>query len=445
MSRFSWDEKTNPHDLEYMSEVDAALRRTGSRWTFWLSGGIVLLFSVFVIWAYFIKLDEATKAMGQVIPSQGVQLIQNQEGGTVLEMAVHETQVVEPGQLLAKIDTVSIASSIRDLMNKKFEHEAALIRLSAESLGTEPVFPQDMIDRYPQAVNGQLQFYQSRKEQFHGEDLTLKEQIVQRRDELVGLLSQKRQLEESLIIIKQQEADVLPLYRRGSYSKMDYLNLMQRIVGMEGELEQVGQNISRAQSAISEAEEHLNNKSSERQAAIADEIAKRRTELNSINQQLAAGGSRATRADMRAPMKGIIKRILIKQGGVARAGETIMELLPIEDTLEVEARIKPTDIGFLRIGQKAVVKVSAYDSNIYGSLDAVLIQISADTIEDKRGESFYIARLRTDKSTLVHEGKVLPIIPGMTVTVDILTGKKSVLDYLLKPLIKSQLPVFKEQ
>lgn len=428
----------DPEDLEYMSEVDAALRRRGHPWAFALSFVIVCIFVIFLIWAYFSSLDEATRGVGQVIPSQGTQLIQNQDGGTILEMFVHENQVVEQGELLARIDTVGIASSLRDLTNKKIENEVALARLQAEADGTELTFSQELIDQHPEAVANQLQVYRTRREQFEGEDRALQALLEQRDRERQELLASRKKTEDSLLITRQQEANVRSLAERGVYSQMDYLNLKQRIVALEGELAALVQNISRAQSAVAEAQERLKNRHSERQAQIADEVSRRRVELNSLNEQLAAGGSRATRADLRAPMKGIVTRILIKQGGVARPGETIMELLPIEDTLEVEARIRPADIGFLKPGQKAMIKISAYDYEIYGGLEADLIQISAGTVEDKRGEAAYLVRLRTRKNALVYNGQPLPIMPGMTVTVDILTGEKSVLDYLLKPILKSE-------
>lgn len=437
MGIFSKD-RIEVQDIEYMNEVDAALRRRSHPMAITLSLSLVLFLVLFVIWAYFTDLDEATRGTGQIIASQGTQLIQNQEGGTIREVLVEENQVVEAGEVLAHIDSTGIASSLRDLENKKIENEVAIARLDAEAEGKDLVFSQEYIDKYPEAVSNQLEVYRARREQFEGEDRTLKASLDQRQLEVQELLASRKRTEDNLLITKQKIESVRPLVQRGIYSQLDFLNLQQSAVGLEGELQAIVESITRGQSAVAEAGERLKNRHSERQASIAEELSRRRIELSSTKEQLLAGGSRATRAALRAPMKGVVTRIILKQGNVARPGETVMELLPIDDTLEVEARIRPADIGFLKPGQKAMIKISAYDFGIYGGLEADLIQISAGTIENRRGEAFYLVRLRTRENELLYQGEPLPIIPGMTVSVDIITGNKTVLDYLLKPILKSE-------
>ncbi len=182
------------------------------------------------------------------------------------------------------------------------------------------------------------------------------------------------------------------------------------------------------------------------EAEINAEITKRRTELNSLKETLAAGGDRVTRTELRSPVRGTVKQIYINTvGGVVKPGEAIMEIVPLDDTLLVEARVRPADVAFLHPGQKAMVKVSAYDFSIYGGLEAELEQISADTIEDKRGDFYYLVKVRTRKNSIVYRKEHLPIIPGMVTTVDILTGKKTVLDYILKPILKARQNALRER
>mgnify|MGYP002607367683 CR=1 FL=1 len=198
--------------------------------------------------------------------------------------------------------------------------------------------------------------------------------------------------------------------------------------------------------AAEEAKQRLTLRKAEMEAEINAEISKRRTELNSLKETLAAGGDRVTRTELKSPVRGTVKQIYINTvGGVVKPGEAIMEIVPLDDTLLVEARVRPADVAFLHPGQKAMVKISAYDFSIYGGLEADLEQISADTIEDKRGEFFYLVKVRTHKNAISYRKEQLPIIPGMVTTVDILTGKKTVLDYILKPILKARQNALRER
>jgi adhesin transport system membrane fusion protein len=214
----------------------------------------------------------------------------------------------------------------------------------------------------------------------------------------------------------------------------------------KGELDTLDVSIPRAEAAASEAEHRIALRRAELDAALMDEMNKRSIELASLRESLSAGSDRVTRTELRSPVRGTVKQIYINTvGGVVKPGESIMEIVPLNDTLLVEARVRPQDVAFLHPGQKAMVKVSAYDFSIYGGLDGVLEQISADTIEDKRGEFYYLVKVRTPRTAIEHNGESLPIMPGMMTTVDILTGKKTVLDYLLKPILKAKQNALREK
>ena len=234
--------------------------------------------------------------------------------------------------------------------------------------------------------------------------------------------------------------------QRKIYSRVDYLGLEQKVVSLQGDIESLASSIPKAKAAAEEAKQRLTLRKAEMEAEINAEISKRRTELNSLKETLAAGGDRVTRTELKSPVRGTVKQIYINTvGGVVKPGEAIMEIVPLDDTLLVEARVRPADVAFLHPGQKAMVKVSAYDFSIYGGLEAELEQISADTIEDKRGEFFYLVKVRTHKNAISYRNEQLPIIPGMVTTVDILTGKKTVLDYILKPILKARQNALRER
>jgi adhesin transport system membrane fusion protein len=429
-----------------MSDVDAALFRRGHPLAYIVSIATFLFFFVLVIWANFADLDEVTRGNGQVIPSQRVQEISNLEGGLLAETLVSENQIVERDQVLARISNEQAESTVRDHLNKQAEAETAILRLEAERNGSELKFPKGMEDTHLQIVTDQLSLYNSRKTQFEGEMRALEAQLEQKNNEMAEAQARRGQLEENLRLVMEQRNIARPLMLKGTFSRVDYLKLEQQVATLQGDVAGVAQSIARARNGAQEIQERINQRRSEKTSQIQEEINKRRLELNSIRETLAFGGDRTKRMDVRAPMRGTIKRILINTvGGVIKPGETVIELVPLDDTLLIEARIKPMDIAFLHPDQKAVIKITAYDFSIYGGLEGHVEQISADTIEDKKGETYYLVKLRTRKNAIVYRGENLPIIPGMTASVDILTGKKSVLDYLLKPILKAKQNALRER
>ncbi len=432
-------ESANPQDLEYMSEVDVAMKSSGHPFAYILSASTILFFIVFLIWASIATLDEITRGTGQIIPSQRTQEIQNLEGGILQEMLVREGEIVNESQLLARLSPDIIRASVRDAEAKKRDNEIALIRLQAELDGKTPEFSEELRRSAAQSISDQMATYNARMAQFAGETRAIEAQVEQRNREVEEGLAKKQQLEDNLRLTLQRRDTVLPLVEKKIYSRLDYLAIEQQVAQLRGDLNTVAQTISKSRSAVQEAEQRLANRQSEIRTTITEEMNKRRSEITSLNETIAASGDRLKRTAIAAPVKGTVKRILINTiGGVIKPGETILELVPLDDTLMIEARIKPTDIAFLKPEQKAVVKITAYDFSIYGGLEAEVDDISADTIEDKRGEPYYLVKLRTKKNAMVsREGKPLPIIPGMTASVDIITGKKTVLAYLLKPVTRA--------
>ena len=429
-----------------MSEVDAALHREGHPLAYIVSVATFAFFFVAVIWAAFAELDEVTRGNGQVIPSQRIQEISNLEGGLLAEMLVAENQIVEKDQVLARISNEQAESTVRDNLNKQAEAEAAILRLEAERNGTELVFPKAMEDSHLQIITDQLALYNARRTQFEGEMRALEAQLEQKNNEMAEAQARRGQLEENLRLVMEQRNIARPLMLKGTFSRVDYLKLEQQVATLQGDVAGVAQSIARARNGAQEIQERINQRRSEKASQIQEEINKRRLDLNSIRETLAFGGDRTKRMDVRAPMRGTIKRTMINTvGGVIKPGETVIELVPLDDTLLIEARIKPTDIAFLHPDQKAVIKITAYDFSIYGGLEGSVEQISADTIEDKKGETYYLVKLRTKRNAIVYRGESLPIIPGMTASVDILTGKKSVLDYLLKPILKAKQNALRER
>jgi adhesin transport system membrane fusion protein len=433
-------------DLFYMSEVDAAIHRRGHAYAYMVTVIVVALMLIFLLWATFTKLDEVTRGMGQVIPSQRVQVIQNLEGGILEEIMVQENQIVDKGDILVRIDNSMVASQYRDVAGKAREFEAAVARLEAEGGGRSFTLPEGLQQSDPQIASDQEAIYQARQQQIQSELGVLQSQHQQKQQEIAEMQSRLAQLEKNLGLATQQRDIAKPLVDQGVYPKVDFLAREREVANLQGDIDALRLAIPRTRSAAEEIRRRMSQRQAEYKAQSLDELNRRRVELKSLQEMMSAGQDRVTRTDVRSPVRGTVKQLNLNTlGGVVKPGEPIMEIVPLDDTLLIEARIRPADIAFLRPGQKAMIKVTAYDFSIYGGLEGVVEAISADTIEDEKGEHFYKVKLRTQTGTLSYRGENLPIIPGMTASVDILTGKKSVLSYLLKPILKMKQNALRER
>lgn len=434
------------NDLEYMNVVDAAMVRRATPSAYLLSLAVCLLIFAFVIWSRYAILEEVTRGMGQVIPSQHVQVIQNLEGGILEEILVHENQIVNKGDILVRLSNEAAASHFRNAFSRSLEHKAAIARLEAEVRGMEPSFPEEIRSYDPQMIEDQKQIYRARKNQLDLEIKLLNSQYDQKLQDIAEMVNKKKKLEKSLALTEEQVAIAAPLAEKKVYPRVDFLSLQREVVSLKGDIQSLEISIPRARQEADEIKKKQSHRIAEFTSGAADEINKRRMELHSLQEALVTGKDRVTRTDVRSPVRGAIKLILINTiGGVIRPGETILEIVPLDDTLLIEAKIRPADIAFIRPGQKAMVKITAYDFSIYGGLEGTVEQISADTIQDDRKDYFFKVKLRTRTNALTYRGEKLPIIPGMIASVEILTGEKSVLEYLLKPILKAKQNALRER
>lgn len=442
----AWFKRTHSDDAEFMSEVSAATLESVHR-----AGHSLLMLSVaFFIaagwWAYETTLDEVTRGQGKVVPSSKIQVIQNLEGGILSEVLVEEGELVEKGQILLKIDDTRFASSFRETELKRYELLARSIRLKAESEGMEFKLPENILQQQPHLAANEMALYQSRQLALKSAINVLKQQEAQRKQELVERDAKQKQLQRSYKLSDQELKMSKPLVKAGVMSEVELLRLRRTTNDLKGEMEANRLAIPRVRSALKEARQKIAEKEAQFRTEAAIQFSEVSAELAQIQEAIFSQKDRVTRTQVRSPVKGTIKQLKINTvGGIIQPGMDLVEIVPVEDNLLIEAKIRPADIAFLRPGQEAMIKLTAYDFSIYGGLPAKLERISADTIEDDKDESFYLIYLRTDKNYIESSEGNLDIIPGMTTTVDILTGKKSVLDYLLKPILKARNEALRER
>ena len=407
---------------------------------------IVAFFGIFLAWASWAELDEVTRGDGKVIPSSQVQVVQNLEGGIVAAIPVREGAVVEQGQVLLRIDNVRAASDLRERRQRYLALLGALGRLRAEVDGTAIALAPEVLTDAPEVAANERALYHARADALQSEIEILRSQATQRRQELAELRTRLDQLERSLALASEELEIKRPLAARRVVSKIELLQLERQVNDLAGELETTRLAVPRIESALQEAERRIEDRRLSFRAEAQRELTAVQAEATALVEAITATADQVRRTDVRSPVRGTIKRLLVTTvGGVVQPGEDLVEIVPLEDTLLVEAQVRPADIAFLRPGQPATVKVTAYDFSIYGGLDAVVEDISADTITDEQGESFYRIRVRTHDNALEEKGEPLPIIPGMTTQVDILTGEKTVLDYLLKPILKAKERALRER
>lgn len=425
-------------DLEFMSDVDLALRYRGSKWAYRLSFFLIAAIVFFLLWSIITDRNEVTRGEGQITPSLGVQPIQSEQGGIIKEIFVKEGQEVKKGDKLVQMSNIEAVSEFQDLLNKQVECILSLKRLDAERDGAPLVYTREETAAYPDMVQDQLRLFTARRDRLTGGTREIQAALEQKQLAVEEALGRKRQYEANLLLLKDQERRVRPLVEQRRYSEIEYLNLRQRIISQEGELNTLAETIAKTQFEVREEQTRLANRDSEWQASIASERNDYRRQLDSINQKLAAGSYQVRISELFAPMNGVIRRIVLKEENVAQRAQAIMELLPTDDTLEIDARFRPADRAFLEVGMTAEVKVDAYDFTLYGALPAVVTRISGDTIEDSKGQAWYEVRLRTESSKLLYGDEELEMKSGMTVKVDVISGQKSMFDYLMKPILKSR-------
>ena len=404
----------------------------------------VLFFVSAGVWAYYSTLDEVTRGTGKVIPSSHVQVVQNLEGGIVSEILMKEGEIVKKGQVLLRIDDTRFASSYRESQVISSAMEAKRVRLTAESQG-KPFKLSPKWKRRELFLNERA-LAQSRQQELQAGVAILNQQQTQKKHEIKELKSKQRHLQHSYDLVQKELKITQPLVKKGVMSEVELLRLQREASLMKAELESTRLSIPRVEAAIIEADHKIEEIEVNFRTQALAELNEIRAELSRMSESKRALKDRVTRTAVRSPVKGTIKQIKVTTiGGVVQPGMDLVEIVPLKDTLLIEAQIRPSDIAFLHPGQTAMVKLTAYDFSIFGGLKASLEHISADTIINERGEPFFLIRLRTDRNYLGTIESPLPIIAGMTVNVDILTGKKSLLDYLLKPIKKAQERALRER
>ncbi len=428
-------------DFAFANDVRAAAELKTPRTSQLILFSTLALMLTALIWAYFAALDEVKRGNGRVVPTRQIQVVQSLEGGIVTTILVREGATVRQDEPLMRIDDTNFASQFGEVRERRGATAARVVRLEAQTAEKPKlVFPDALKLEANRAVETEQNVFDAQMRKLAQEVEVLEKQFAQRQQELAEFRASEKKLTETLQLLGREVSLTRKLYDQRVVPEIEMLRLERQATEMRGQLEIVKASMAKAEASTQEARAKIDNVRTTFRAQAEDDLAKSSGDLAVLEENIKAAQDKVRRTELRSPVNGIVNKLNVTTvGAVVPPGGNVMEIVPIDDTLLVEGRIKPQDIAFIRPEQDAVVKISAYDSSVYGSLKGKVERISADTIIDEkgdrneRGETYYRVMVRTDKNYLGTSDSPLPVIPGMVATVEVLTGQKTVLEYLLKP------------
>lgn len=414
-----------PSSLQQALSTDRELR------LMWLVCGLLVLF---LLWAALAPLDKIVRAQGRIIAAGRAQVVQHLEGGIVQDILVREGQKVQLGQTLMRLSDVNASSSLQQGQSRLLALKAQQARLQAEAQGGTPLFGRDTA---PELRALEQKAFEERRARMSAEQAALQQMVAQRAAELREAQARVQSLSAELQLARQQAGLMDTLHKKGAASQMELLDAQGRSERLNTQYRDVVNSLPRLLSAQAETQARLNEAVARFRAEARTELSAVSADIQRLEASVGADSDRVSRTEVRAPTAGFVNRLYFNTlGGVVKPGEPVLEITPSEGPLAVEARVRPDDRATLRAGLPTRVMIGAYDYTVYGALDGEVTEVSADTVPDEQGQRYYRVVVQTlpAKGPLAHE----VILPGMTASADVVVGQRSVLSYLLSPLLRFQ-------
>lgn len=426
-------------ETDFMSELEAATRMRPSTPAMFMFFSIMALITLAILWAAFSQVEIITRADGSVVPTQEVQLVQSLEGGILEELLVHQGDQVEKGQVLLRLSDVQFSSEEKGTEARFLSLQAKKTRLSAEAEGVPLNMPDDITEKAPQIAANEKALYDSRQNELRSAIAILDEritkadaQIAETGAEISRLSSNKSSLQKELAITRDMVA-------KRAMPQLEQIRLEREVANTEGQINAAVQRKKALQAEMSVAKKERDSQMDKFRSQALGELNDVMAQIKGLEENLKSIGDRVDRREVRAPVAGIVNNITVKTlGGVVEPAQRLVEIVPVDDNLKIVARVKPADIGFVHAGQKAKVKITAYDPQLYGYLYGELTRVGATSGSDKDGNVFFEIEVQTDKTTLGADDHPLPVTPGMVAQVDVIVGKRTILNYLMKPFVRAR-------
>lgn len=431
--------KQDAEELQFMEELEAAVRLKPSAASNWMLIFTVALVVFLICWMAFSNIDEMTHGEGQVVPSSEIQIVQSLEGGVLKELMVSEGEMVKKDQILAKISDVAFASEERGTAAKQESLLIKKARLEAEANGRAFEIPAELQAKVPDIAANERKLYESRQRELENAKSILVDRISKAQAELSEVNAKIGRLSESKNLTQKELSITREMVKQRAVPQLDEIRLSRELNEISGQINEAAQEKQGLNAELSAAQKERDDTENKFRSQALGELNDTQTELSQLNESLTAIGDRVDRSELRSPVDGVVNKIMLKTiGGVVEPAMKLIEIVPMNDELKITARVPPSDIAFLHPGQEVKVKISAYDPQRYGSLEGKLVRIGANSVTDREGKVFFEIEVHTDKNHLGTEEKPLPITPGMVAQTEIITGKRSILEYLMKPVLRAK-------
>lgn len=424
---------------DFMGELEAATRLRPSRASMFLLFSIIGLFLAFVIWSSAAKIEEITRGQGSVVPSKEIQVVQSLEGGVLEEILVKQGELVEKGQILMRISDIMFASEERGTEAQFLGLRAKKARLQAEAKSEAFVIPEDIQEKAPQIAANEMALYQSRQSELKNAYEILDERIARATADIAEASAQINRLSQNRVLLNQELAITRDMVAKRAVPKLEEIRLNREIGDIGGQINAESQRKLSLQAELNGAIKEREGQKAKFESQALSELNDVVTQISTMKESLKSMGDRVDRAELRSPVDGIVNNIaLTTVGGVVEPAMKLIEIVPVDDELKIIARVPPEEVAFLRPNLPAKVKITAYDPQKYGALEGALVRIGANSVRDNDGNVFFEIEVRTEKNYMGNENNPLAITPGMVAEVEIITGKRTILEYLLKPLLRAR-------
>lgn len=401
----------------------------------------------FLAWACFFQLDIVSQAEGEVIPSSRVKPVQHLEGGIIRKISVREGESVAKGQELIVLEATASDSTVDELEVRVTSLRVNIARLEAEDKGLDaPRYPQDIYKKFPALIERSLKLFQTRKARVDSDLISEQEKIKQREQDIRQITSRQRNSRNSLKLLREQIAISAGLLEDGLTSRYKHLGFLKEESKLKSSIEEDSAKLAKARSALAQAKADIGEIRNSYLASVREDLQESRREFDELSQRLRKFEDNLSRTVIRSPVDGVIKTLyVVSIGEVVKSGMTIMDIVPVGDKLVIEARLPISDIGYVKDGQKAVVKLASGDASRFGNIDGKVVNISPDADSTERGLTFYRVRIETGKDFFEHDGNYYKLFPGIRVIAGIHIGTRSVMEYLLEPFMGSMSYAMRER
>ncbi len=433
-------------DIDFMSELQAASHLTPSKASLLMLFSVVALVIFFFLWASLSEVEQLTRGSGQVVPTSEIQIVQSLEGGILAELLVQEGEIVDQDQILMRINDVAFASEERGTEARGYALKAKRARLMAEANGDAFSLEEDITENAPEIARNEENLYRSRQQELQNAISILDNNINRAQADLAEVKAKISRLSSTRSSLQKELDITAEMVKKRAVPELEEIRLRRELNDVSGQISESVQRRSALEAELRAVKKEREDQETKFRSQALGELNEVETQINQLEQSLTAIGDRVFRTELRSPVRGVVNKIMLKTiGGVVEPAMRLIEIVPLDDELKIMAKIAPHEIAFMRPGQDVKIKITAYDPQRYGSLDGKLARIGANSVTDRDGNIFFEIEVRADKNYMGSEAERLPITPGMVAETEVITGKRTILEYLMKPILRARDRAFTER